>query len=250
MNKHKLSILTENIKILEKHGSSDPEITGLAYDSRNVKKGFLFFAYKGIHADGHNYIKQAIQNGASAIIHSTPLDLYDQNTAYIRADNPKILLSPVSAVFNDHPSKKLKVIGVTGTDGKSTTVSLVFQLLTVMGKKTGFLSTVQYKSGGEIVKNPYRQSTPEAVEVHSILSEMVNNGCEYAVLESTSHGLSSRNNRLGDVFFNAAVLTNISHEHLEFHGTFEQYISDKANLFRFLNKGMEDVQLLLKKTGY
>ncbi len=240
MNTQKLSNLIENINIVEKQGSLNLDITGIAYDSRAVNSGSLFFAYKGIHKDGHTYITEAIKNGAAAIIHSTPLERYSPDITYLRVNNPRVSLSPVSAVFNNHPSKKLKVIGVTGTDGKSTTVSLIFQLLTALGKKTGFLSTVEYSANNGILKNPYRQSTPEAVEIHSILGEMVNNGCEYAVLEATSHGLSHRNNRLGDVFFNAAVLTNISHEHLEFHGTFEQYISDKANLFRFLNKGTED----------
>ncbi|MEW5814561.1 MAG: UDP-N-acetylmuramyl-tripeptide synthetase, partial [Spirochaetota bacterium] len=121
-------------------------------------------------------------------------------------------------------------------DGKSTTVYLIHQLLECFGKTSGFLSTVQYKTGDILIKNPFRQSTPEAPEVHAILKEMADNKKEYAVIEATSHGLSEKNNRLGDVHFCAGVFTNISHEHLEFHGTFRQYLNDKANLFRYLDK--------------
>ena len=148
---------------------------------------------------------------------------------------------PLSAAYYDYPSKKLKVVGVTGTDGKSSTVSFIHQLLEFSGEKAGFLSTVNYMSGDSIVPNPYRQSTPEATVIHRILREMVDNGKEYAVLEATSHGLSEKNSRLADVEFDAAVLTNITHEHLEFHGSIEQYRLDKANLFKMIaNSSNED----------
>ena len=131
----------------------------------------------------------------------------------------------------------MRVIGVTGTDGKSSTVWFITQLLSFLGRRAGFLSTVSFQTGEEIVKNPFRQSTPEASEIHGMLRDMVDAGKEFAVVEATSHGLSARMNRLGDVAFDAAVLTNVTHEHLEFHGTFEQYRSDKANLFRSLDAG-------------
>jgi UDP-N-acetylmuramoyl-L-alanyl-D-glutamate--2,6-diaminopimelate ligase len=145
-------------------------------------------------------------------------------------------MSPVSASFFNFPSRRIIVIGVTGTEGKSTTVYLIWQLLTLLGKKAGFFSTVQHCLGSEVLFNTEHQTTPEAPVVQRLLCEMADNGCEFAVVESSSHGLSPKTNRLGDVEFYAAVITNLTHEHLEFHGTWEQYRDDKANLFRSLDK--------------
>jgi UDP-N-acetylmuramoyl-L-alanyl-D-glutamate--2,6-diaminopimelate ligase len=144
-------------------------------------------------------------------------------------------MSPVSDEFYDSPSKKMVLIGITGTEGKSSTTSFVYQLLKLMGKKAGFISTVQYSTGDEPVNNPEHQTTPEAPIVQRQLYEMLKNGCEYAVVESSSHGLSKKTNRLGDVLFDAGVMMNVTQEHLEFHGTLEQYKFDKANLFRSLD---------------
>jgi UDP-N-acetylmuramoyl-L-alanyl-D-glutamate--2,6-diaminopimelate ligase len=145
-------------------------------------------------------------------------------------------MSPLSAAFYDNPSRKLILIGVTGTEGKSTTVYLIYQLLKLAGKKAGFLSTVQYSDGKTENWNPEHQTTPEATAIHRLLAEMVNNGAEYGVIEASSHGLSPGTNRLGDVGFDVAVMTNVTHEHLEFHGTWERYRDDKANLFRALDR--------------
>jgi UDP-N-acetylmuramoyl-L-alanyl-D-glutamate--2,6-diaminopimelate ligase len=145
-------------------------------------------------------------------------------------------MSPIAAAFYGFPSRRLLVTGVTGTEGKSTTVYLIWQLLQLLGKKAGFFSTVQHSNGGEAQWNPEHQTTPEATAVQRMLWEMAENGCFYAVVESSSHGLSPKTNRLGDVEFDAAVFTNVEHEHLEFHGSWEQYRYDKANLFRTLNR--------------
>ena len=156
--------------------------------------------------------------------------------AFIKVENARFAMSPVSAAFYDNPSKKLAIVGVTGTEGKSSTVSFIWQLLRLAGKKAGFISTVEYSFGGEAVANPEHQTTPEAPIIQHHLAEMVKNGCEYAVVESSSHGLSEKTNRLGDVLFDCGVFMNVTLEHLEFHKTFEQYRSDKANLFRALDK--------------
>ncbi len=230
-----VSALKKEIFITTKKGSLSVEIKGLAYDSREVKEGYLFFALKGIHTDGHLYISNAVERGAKAICYSDDLSSFIEGIAYIKVRNTRTVMAHVSAFFYSYPAKKLIIIGVTGTDGKSTTVSLIHQLLTWSGIKAGFISTVQYDNGSGAVKNHYRQSTPEATEIHKILQQMVNNGCTHAVIEATSHGLSPINNRLGSIIFDAAVLTNISHEHLEFHKTIEQYADDKANLFRAVN---------------
>jgi len=231
--KKNLSELLVSVEILDQTGPDNPEIEELAYDSREVKPGTLFFALPGLHSDGHTFIPRALEAGAAAVVHSSPVANPDPKVTHIRVANSRTAMSPVAAAFHGHPSRELKVIGVTGTDGKSTTVFFIHQLLTLSGLKAGFLSTVNFNLGEETQKNYLRQSTPEAAEIHRLLRQMVDNGCTHAVVEATSHGLSPLNNRLGDVAFDAAVMTNISHEHLEFHKTLERYVDDKANLFRF-----------------
>jgi UDP-N-acetylmuramoyl-L-alanyl-D-glutamate--2,6-diaminopimelate ligase len=222
--------------ITENWGGGNPLITALEYDSRKVQPGALYFALPGLHSDGHNYIGDAIAKGAVAVVHEADITEKKPGVVYLRAKNARFAMSPVAAAFYDFPSRCLTVAGVTGTEGKSTTVYLVWQLLRLAGKKAGFFSTVQYSYGGEPEWNPEHQTTPEAVTVQRHLREMANKGCEYAVVEASSHGLSAKTNRLGDVEFDAAIFTNVNHEHLEFHGTWEQYRDDKANLFRALDR--------------
>jgi len=210
-------------------------ITGLEYDSRKVTPGSLYFAFPGLHADGHNFISDAITRGALAVIHEKELESYQDGVLYIRTVNARFAMSPVADSFYGHPSQHMGIIGVTGTEGKSTTVYLIYQLLKLMGRKAGFISTVQHGDGIHDKQNPEHQTTPEAVTIHRLLADMRQNGAEFAVVESSSHGLSVRTNRLGDVDFDVAVMTNVTHEHLEFHGTWEQYRNDKAELFRRLD---------------
>ncbi|MDC7224019.1 MAG: UDP-N-acetylmuramoyl-L-alanyl-D-glutamate--2,6-diaminopimelate ligase [Spirochaetales bacterium] len=238
-----ISQLQESIDIIEILGTGDPEIKGIVYDSRHVEKDFAFFALKGVHTDGHNYLDEVIELGASVIVYCDEKMERKPGPYYVRVKDTRRALSPFAAAFYDHPSKELTVIGVTGTDGKSTTVSLVQQLIEAEGESCGYLSTVSYKAGEEVVNNPFRQSTPEAPEIQRIMRDMVDNEMEYAVIEATSHGLSPKNNRLGDVEFDAAVFTNLTHEHLEFHGTFEQYREDKCELFRMLSARFTDEEL-------
>jgi UDP-N-acetylmuramoyl-L-alanyl-D-glutamate--2,6-diaminopimelate ligase len=230
-----LQDLLAGIPTVEVHGDLGRTVRGIAYDSREVEPGCLFVAMDGLHTDGHRFIPDAVSRGAVAVLHARALSPVPDGITCIRVGNPRTALSPVAAAFYGHPSREIRVIGVTGTDGKSSTVWFITQLLGFLGRKAGFLSTVSFQTGEEVVKNPFRQSTPEATEIHGMLREMVDVGREFAVVETTSHGLSARMNRLGDVAFDAAVLTNVTHEHLEFHGSFEQYRSDKANLFRSLS---------------
>lgn len=237
-------------------------ISSLVFDSREVSDGCLYFALPGIHTHGNNFIPQAIENGANAIVFEGMLSKEIQtlsakaiikrqleNTiskdgdasqfagpAFIKVKDARFSMAPLSASFFDNPSKRLVVIGVTGTEGKSSTVSFIWQLLRACGKKCGFISTVEYSFGGEALPNPQHQTTPEAPIIQSHLAKMLENGCQYAVIESSSHGLSTKLNRLGNILFDTAVFMNVTLEHLEFHKTFEQYRSDKANLFRALDK--------------
>ncbi|MCD6120360.1 MAG: UDP-N-acetylmuramoyl-L-alanyl-D-glutamate--2,6-diaminopimelate ligase [Spirochaetales bacterium] len=256
----KLQSLLKGVDIINRRGSTGINISGIAYDSRKVQPGSLFVAIAGFHTDGHRFISEAVKRGASAVVYSTPLPSLvsassaqgfpavnvpsadtqhkdrmpaaDKSRAYIQVKDSRKALSRMASNFYGNPSKKLKVIGVTGTDGKSTTVWLIHQLLEKLDKKSGLISTVNFKTGNRLKKNAMRQSTPESLEIQSMLAEMVANSLEFAVVESTSHGLSECTARLYDVAYDAGVLTNVTHEHLEFHGTVEQYRYDKANLFR------------------
>jgi UDP-N-acetylmuramoyl-L-alanyl-D-glutamate--2,6-diaminopimelate ligase len=214
----------------------DAGIGGLEYDSRKVKKGDCYFALPGIHADGRAFIPDAVKRGASAVVYQGESGPFPQGPVYIRVKDARFAMSPLADAYYGSPSRRLGVIGVTGTEGKSTTVYLIWQLLRLLGKKAGFISTVQYSLGNGADWNSEHQTTPEATAVQRMLAEMLDHGAEYAVIESSSHGLSPRTNRLGDTAFDAAVMTNVTHEHLEFHGTWEQYREDKAGLFRALGR--------------
>ncbi|MDR2095072.1 MAG: UDP-N-acetylmuramoyl-L-alanyl-D-glutamate--2,6-diaminopimelate ligase [Treponema sp.] len=216
----------------------DPVVTGLEYDSRQVRQGNIFFALPGLHTDGHSYIPDAILNGAVAIVYQDELTSFEKGICYLRVQDSRVAMSAIADAFYEYPSQHLAIIGVTGTEGKSTTVYLIYQLLVLLGKKAGFISTVQHGDGEAVYLNTQHETTPESVTIHRLLADMRLHGAEYAVIEASSHGLSRRTNRLGDVAFDVGVMTNVNHEHLEFHGSWEQYRNDKANLFRSLDDNL------------
>jgi UDP-N-acetylmuramoyl-L-alanyl-D-glutamate--2,6-diaminopimelate ligase len=234
-------------------GSRTREITSLVYDSRRVVPGSIFVAIKGYHTDGHSYIPQARERGAAAIVvegwnarhlarwqaehGGSPLSSPEQAPpTLISVPNSRAVLAPLAAAFYDYPAQRLGVVGVTGTKGKSTTTELVSRALEGGGFATGFISTVDFKLGSRQWPNTTRQSTPEAPEVQALLHEMAAAGCDYAVLEASSHGLSEQWNRLGNCMVDVALFLNLSHEHLDYHGSFEQYRHDKCRLFAMLGE--------------
>ncbi len=231
-----LSRLTDKFPVQKRTGSGDPEITGVCYDSRQVHPGCVFVAVPGDHVDGHRYIDQAVTAGAAAVVCESLPENPPENVVFIEVAKSRIALSILAARFFGHPSRQIPVIGVTGTDGKSTTTYLIDQLLTALDEDTGFVSTALVKRAFKVERNPFRQSTPEAPELHGFLREVLDHGKRFAVVEATSHGLSEKTGRLRDIDFQAAVFTNITREHFDFHGNFEQYRSDKANLFRALDR--------------
>ena len=234
MGSKQLSLLLRDLAVEELRGEAYPLVSGLAYHSADVGPGFLFFALEGIRSDGHLFIDEAVHRGAVAVVHTQRLPRYTEGAVFVRVRDSRAFLSIIAARFYGDPSRELTVVGVTGTDGKSTTVWFTCQLLEKLGQSCGLISTPLIKTGSQVEKNPFRQSTPEAPEVHRILRRIRNSGSDIAVIEATSHGLSAKTKRLADVCFDAAVFTNVTHEHLEFHGTLDQYRSDKANLFRAL----------------
>lgn len=215
-------------------GELDQVISGLAYDSRRVEPGYVFVAIRGTHVDGHVYIQQALERGAVAVVYDDPLQPPPAHIPAALVASSLVALSALSAAWFNYPGRQLDVVGITGSKGKTTTTFLTAAVLEAEGAQVGFMSTVDFKIAGRQWPNKTRQSTPEALETQAMLREMVAAGCRYAVVESTSHGLSPRWNRLGDCEYDIAVITNVTHEHLDYHGSVEQYRQDKAELFRML----------------
>lgn len=227
-----LSQLLNELPSAVRRGESEAQITGLAYDSRLVEPGFLFIAIRGAHADGHDYIPEALARGAAAVVAEAgrPLEL---PVPLVQVPDPHAALAHLAAAFHEHPARQLLVVGVTGTDGKTTTTFLTSSVLEAMGHTTALFGTVDFKIGPRRWANTSRQTTPESLEVQSFLRQAVEAGCTAAVLESSSHGLAL--NRLEHCEYDVAVLTNVTHEHLELHGTVEAYRLAKARLFEMLS---------------
>ncbi len=225
----KLSKLLTNLSDKEAHGRVDVEIMGMAQDSRQVKPGDLFVAVKGLDADGHDFIPDAIRQGAVAVVGERETSI---SVPYVLVPDSRQALAHLAAAFYGHPARKLRVIGVTGTDGKTTTVELIRSILAAAGRKTGMISTVEAVIGDEHYETGLHVTTPDALQVQGFLAQMVAAGTEYAVLEATSHGLAQH--RVTACDFDVAVVTNITHEHLDYHKTYEDYREAKARLFRDL----------------
>jgi UDP-N-acetylmuramoyl-L-alanyl-D-glutamate--2,6-diaminopimelate ligase len=208
----------------------DLDITSVTDKSSEVIPGSLFVAYPGVNVEGARYIPEAIQRGAAAIVTQSPVTK-DQLPTIIVPD-ARSALAHLSAAFRDYPSRKLRVVGVTGTDGKTTTCMLTATILKAAGHAVGTITTVSAQIGDGEVDTGFHTTTPDAPQVQEYLSRMVDAGVEYAVIEATSHGLAQR--RLDAIDFDIAVVTNITHEHLDYHKTFENYRGAKASLFRSL----------------
>jgi UDP-N-acetylmuramoyl-L-alanyl-D-glutamate--2,6-diaminopimelate ligase len=204
-------------------------IVGLAHDSRQVRPGDLFVAIKGLDADGHEFIADAIRRGAVAVVGEQEARL---SVPYVLVPDSRQALARLAAAFHNHPARRLRVIGVTGTDGKTTTVELIRSILAAGGHKTGIISTVEALIGDEHCATGFHVTTPDALQVQGYLRQMVDAGTAYAVLEATSHGLAQH--RVTACDFDVAVVTNITHEHLDYHKTYEDYREAKARLFRDL----------------
>ena len=212
----------------------DREISGLTPDSRQVQHGSLFVAYSGENVDAHRFIPQAVARGAVAIVgeRERPADL-PHSVAYVQVPDGRIALAQLAAAWHGYPSRDMTVIGVTGTEGKTTTVNLLRSILTAAGRKAGMISTVNALIGDRSLDTGLHVTTPDAPEIQALLAEMVAAGTDVAVLEATSHGLAQH--RVTAVDVDVAVVTNITHSHLNYHGTWEQYCAAKARLFHLLS---------------
>lgn len=213
-------------------------VTGLAADSRKVRPGFIFVAWQGGQLDGHRYIPDAVKNGAVAVVGTR--ELSGLGVPYIRVQESRVALARLSAAAYDFPGRQMTVMGVTGTDGKTTTTNLIYQLLLHSGKRTGMISTVNAVVGDQALDTGFHVTTPDAPDVQYYLAQMVAAGQTHAVLEATSHGLDQH--RVDGCEFDIAIVTNITHEHLDYHGNYAAYQQAKGRLFEMLQDTVEKPQ--------
>jgi UDP-N-acetylmuramoyl-L-alanyl-D-glutamate--2,6-diaminopimelate ligase len=223
-----LGELTDVIGPVRVTGVPVGEVTGLAYDSRLVTPGSLFFAIPGIHVDGHDFVPQAIERGAVAVV--VEREVRDLPIPQLVVERSREALADAADAWFGHPSGRLHVVGVTGTDGKTTTAFLAAAVLRAAGGRPGLIGTVEIGIGDERMANENRNTTPEALELQELLARMVAAGNDAVVMEATSHGLAQARTR--NVEFDIGILTNLTSEHLEFHGSVENYRDAKAMLFR------------------
>ncbi|MGQ9846862.1 MAG: UDP-N-acetylmuramoyl-L-alanyl-D-glutamate--2,6-diaminopimelate ligase [Bacteroidales bacterium] len=216
------------IKTVEVVGNiNDQKINEIFLDSNNVKPNSMFIAIKGTKVDGHDYIEDAIKNGASFIVcERIPADIRS-DVLYIKVENTLLACSKIAAAYFDYPSEKLVVVGVTGTNGKTTIATLLYRLFRLMGEKVGLLSTVVNYVDSKLYRSTH--TTPNPIELQRLLNKMVEAGCKYCFMEVSSHAVVQH--RIDNVKFAGAVFTNLSHDHLDYHKTFEEYLKAKKTFF-------------------
>lgn len=221
-----------DVTILQMKGSLDTVVGNLHFDSRNVEDGDLFVAVRGVATDGHLYIKQSIAQGAVAIVCEELPDELVAGVVYLVVENSAESLGVIAHNFYRQPSKKIKLIGITGTNGKTTVATLLYQLFKDLGYHVGLLSTVHNRIGSEVL--PATHTTPDPVNLNRLLDQMVEQGCDYCFMEVSSHAIDQH--RVAGLFFSGGVFTNITHDHLDYHGTFDKYIKAKKAFFDTLPK--------------
>ncbi len=228
-----LKSLIKNITPIEVIGDLRCKISALHYDSRRVEHGDLFFAIEGEVVDGHDYIGRAIESGAVAIIcHRMPAQTTDK-VCYIQVEDTNIAMGQIASAFYGEPSRELKLVGITGTNGKTTTATLLHDLFVALGYKVGLISTVVYKIAGKTIESTH--TTPDAIRLAEMMRRMVDEGCEFCFMEVSSHAIAQH--RIEGLEFDGAIFSNITHDHLDYHKTFSEYIKVKKRLFDSLGKG-------------
>jgi UDP-N-acetylmuramoyl-L-alanyl-D-glutamate--2,6-diaminopimelate ligase len=220
-------------------------IDSIEMDSRSVRSNTLFVAIKGVTSDGHEYISKAIEKGAVAIVCQNLPEQILPNIVYLQVENSAKILGQLASTFYDFPSKKMTVVGVTGTNGKTTTASLLFNLYTSIGFKCGLLSTIEVKIGDKVL--PSTHTTPDAISIQSFMNEMVKNGCTHCFMEVSSHAIDQY--RIEGIDFDGAIFTNITHDHLDYHKTFSHYLDTKKRFFDDLKGSAVSITNIDDKNG-
>ncbi|MFY8171283.1 MAG: UDP-N-acetylmuramoyl-L-alanyl-D-glutamate--2,6-diaminopimelate ligase [Sphingobacteriaceae bacterium] len=223
----KLSALLSSCKILELVGNTEQDITGICFDSRKVSTSSMFIATVGTVVDGHQFIASAIEKGASVIVCEKLPEQLVATITYVVVENSSRAMGLIAAAYYQHPSKKLKLVGVTGTNGKTTVATLLSNLFQALGYKVGLLSTVENKINNTVI--PSSHTTPDSITINELLLAMIEANCDYCFMEVSSHATVQE--RIAGLSFTGAVFTNISHDHLDFHHTFDEYIKAKKYFF-------------------
>lgn len=228
----KLSELLKNVKPIAVHGDIDIDIKGVNIDSRKIENGHLFIAMKGTQVDGHKFINKAIALGATAILLEDMPETLEDKVTYVQVKSTEEDAGKVATLFYGDPSKKLKLVGVTGTNGKTTIATLLYEMFREFGYKVGLLSTVCNYIDDKAI--PADHTTPDPIELNRLLGDMVAEGCEYAFMECSSHAIHQR--RISGLDFTGAIFTNLTRDHLDYHKTFENYRNAKKMFFDDLSK--------------
>ncbi|HEU0064839.1 MAG TPA: UDP-N-acetylmuramoyl-L-alanyl-D-glutamate--2,6-diaminopimelate ligase [Flavisolibacter sp.] len=241
----KLSEILYKVRTEALSGNTDVDIADVQIDSRKVSKNALFIAVKGVAADGHKFINTAINSGAAAIVcEQMPADKKEGIT-YIKVNNSSEASGLIAHNFYDQPSMHLKLVGVTGTNGKTTIATLLYKLFTCLGYKTGLISTVENQIAGKII--PSTHTTPDPITLNALLKQMVDEGCTYAFMEVSSHAIHQE--RIAGLDFKGALFSNITHDHLDYHKTFEEYIKAKKAFFDKLSSSAFAITNIDDKRG-
>lgn len=222
-----ITALVNRIPVVEIHGNENREVSELVIDSRKVTANSLYMAMRGTVVDGHSFITSAIEKGATTIVCEELPEVLDENVTYIKVKDSSKALGHLASNFYGNPSQQLKLIGVTGTNGKTSVSTLLFDVFTNLGYPSALLSTVEIRIGEEII--PATHTTPDVITINKILAEAVEKGCEYAFMEVSSHGIAQ--NRIEGLHFKVAGFTNLTHDHLDYHKTFEEYLKTKKRFF-------------------
>ena len=228
----KLKELLKDIPVVAVVGSEDIEITGVNIDSRRIKEGHLFVAMKGTQVDGHKFVPKAVELGAKAVLCEDMPEQKAEGMTYVQVESTEDAVGKVATTFHGNPSTKLKLVGVTGTNGKTTIATLLYNMFTKMGHKCGLLSTVCNYIVDEAI--PADHTTPDPIELNALLDRMVQAGCEYAFMECSSHAIAQK--RIGGLTFAGGIFTNLTRDHLDYHKTFENYRNAKKAFFDSLPK--------------
>jgi UDP-N-acetylmuramoyl-L-alanyl-D-glutamate--2,6-diaminopimelate ligase len=216
-----------NVRITSTVGDMNIDVKGVAFDSRKAEPGFVFIAVRGTQADGHAFIDKAIVLGATVVVCEQLPESTNNSITYVTVKDTALALGVICGNFFGNPSRKLKLVGVTGTNGKTTVATLLYQLFTAMGKKCGLLSTVENRIVDKVL--PATHTTPDPIQINQLLTQMLEEGCTHAFMEVSSHACAQ--GRIEGLHFTGALFTNITHDHLDYHRTFESYIRAKKIFF-------------------
>lgn len=241
----KLNTLLSRVQYTQLEGNDLVKIDGIESDSRNIQPGFLFVAVKGTTTDGHQYIDTAIEKGAVAIVCETLPETLKEGISYVKVADGNLAIALLASAFNGYPSEQLKLVGVTGTNGKTTIATLLYKLFGQLGYKSGLLSTVCNYIGDKAVAATH--TTPDPVSLNKLLKEMVEAGCEYAFMEVSSHSAAQK--RIGGLDFDGGIFTNLTRDHLDYHQTVDAYLKAKKSFFDLLPAKAFALTNLDDKTG-